>query len=49
MKHIIKLYDILVRKPEGKIKLGLRHILEDDIKLDFNNMGYECVNWIRTS
>jgi hypothetical protein len=38
-----------VRKPEGNIKLGLRHILKDNINLEFNNMGYEYVNWINQS
>lgn len=45
----VKLCDILLRKPEGKIKLGLSHILEDNIKMDFKRMGYEFVNWINQS
>jgi len=32
-----------------KTKLGFRHILEDNITTDYNNMGYESVNWINRS
>ena len=38
---------VLVGKPEGKRPLGRpRHRWEDDIKMDLQEVGCECMNWI---
>jgi hypothetical protein len=38
-------YQILIRKPEGKRPLGrLRHIWENNIKMDFRETGWESVD-----
>jgi hypothetical protein len=37
-----KVYKVLVRKPEGK----LRHRWEDEIKMDGREIGWEGVEWI---
>ena len=40
-------YWVLVRKPEGKRPLGRpRHRWEDNIKMDLQEMGWGCVDWI---
>jgi len=40
-------YRVLVGKPEGKRPLGrFRHIWEDNIKMDLQEVGCECVDWI---
>jgi hypothetical protein len=41
-------YRVLVGKPEGKRPLGRpRHRREDNIKLDFREIGIDGTNWIR--
>jgi hypothetical protein len=42
-------YRILVGKPEGKRPLGTprRRWEEDNIKLDFKEIGIDGANWIR--
>jgi hypothetical protein len=43
-------YWVLVGKPEGKRPLGRpRHMWEDNIKLDFREIGIDGVNWIQLS
>jgi len=38
---------VLVGKPEGKRPLGRpRHRWEDNIKMDLQEVGCECMNWI---
>jgi len=40
-------YRVLVGKPEGKISLGTpRNRLEDNIKMDFQEMGCGGIDWI---
>jgi len=40
-------YRVLVGKPEGKRPLGRpRHRWEENIKMDLQEVGCECVNWI---
>jgi hypothetical protein len=40
-------YKILVRKPEGKRPLGRpRHKWEDNIRMDFRDIGWEVVDWL---
>jgi hypothetical protein len=40
-------YRVLVGKPEGKRPLGRpRHRWEDNIKMDLQEMGCGCVDWI---
>ena len=40
---------VLVRKPEGKKPLGRpRHRWEDNIKMDLQEMGGGCGDWIGT-
>ena len=40
-------YRVLVRKPEGKKSLGRpRCSWEDNIKMDLQEVGCGCVNWI---
>jgi hypothetical protein len=39
-------YNILVRKPEGKRPLGrLRRRQEDNIRTDVREIGWEAVDW----
>ena len=41
-------YRVLVGKPEGKRSLGrLRHRWEDNIKMDFQEVGYWGMDWIK--
>ena len=41
------LYRVLVGKPEGKRPLGRsRHRWEDNIKTDFQEVGWGCMEWI---
>jgi hypothetical protein len=41
-------YNILVRKPEGRRPLGKpRRRWEDNIKMDFREIGFGDVDWIR--
>jgi hypothetical protein len=41
------LYGVLVGNPEGKRPLGTpRHRWKDNIKIDFQNMGCNGMNWI---
>jgi hypothetical protein len=41
------LYRVLVAKPEGKKPLGRpRHRWEDDIRMDLQEVGCGCVDWI---
>jgi hypothetical protein len=41
-------YTILVGRPEGKRPLGRpRHRWEDNIKMDFREIGIDGANWIR--
>jgi len=40
-------YNILIRKPEGERPLGrLRRRLEDNIRMDHREIGWEVVDWI---
>jgi hypothetical protein len=40
-------YSILVGKPEGKRALGRpRHRWVDNIKMDFKDIGWDCIDWI---
>jgi hypothetical protein len=40
-------YKVLVRKPEGRRPLGrLRRRWEDNIKKDFQDVGYGGMHWI---
>jgi hypothetical protein len=40
-------YRVLVAKPEGKGQLGRpRHRWEDNIKMDFQGVGWVGVDWI---
>jgi len=40
-------YRVLVGKPEGKRPLGRpRRRREDNIKMDLQEMGYKCIDWI---
>jgi hypothetical protein len=40
-------YSVLVGKPEGKRPLGRpRHRWEGNIKMDLQEMGGGCVNWM---
>jgi hypothetical protein len=44
----IKVYKVLVGKPEGKRPLGRpRHRWEDGIRMDLREIGLGCVDWIR--
>jgi hypothetical protein len=41
------MYKILVQKPEGKRPLGTpRHRWEDNIKMDLQELGCGCMDWI---
>jgi hypothetical protein len=41
-------YRVLVERPEGKRPLGrLRHMWEDNIKMDIEEIGIDGANWIR--
>jgi hypothetical protein len=41
-------YKVLVVNPEVKWQLGCpRHRLEDNIKMDFEEIGWEGMDWIR--
>ena len=41
------MHKVLVGKPEGKRPLGRpRHRWEDDIKMDFQEVGRGCGGWI---
>jgi hypothetical protein len=41
-------YRVLVGRPEGKRPLGgPRRMWEDNIKMDFREIGFDGVNWIR--
>ena len=43
----IGVYRFLVRKPRGKRPLGRpRHRLEDNIKMDLQQVGCGCMDWI---
>jgi hypothetical protein len=40
-------YRVLVGKPEGRRPLGRpRHRWEDNIRMDFQEMGCGCVDWM---
>jgi hypothetical protein len=40
-------YRVLVGKPEGRRPLGRpRHRWEDNIRMDFQEVGYGCVDWM---
>jgi hypothetical protein len=42
-----KCVHVLVGKPEGKRLLGRpRRRWEDNIRMDFREIGWECVGWI---
>jgi hypothetical protein len=44
----IGVYRVLVGKPEGKRPLGRpRHRWEDNIKMDFKEVGFESMDWIK--
>jgi hypothetical protein len=46
----IKVYKVLVGKPEGKRPLGRpRHRWEDGIRMDLREIGLEGVDWIQLS
>jgi hypothetical protein len=46
MGEIKKYVKILVGRPEGKGPLGrYTRRWEDNIKMDFREIGLECVNW----
>ena len=50
MRGRIDVYSVLVGNPEGKRPLGrLRHRWEDNIKMDLQEEGCECMcmDWIR--
>jgi hypothetical protein len=50
MGELKNAYNILVRKPEGKIPLGRpRHRWEDNIRMDITDVGWEGVNWIHVA
>jgi hypothetical protein len=39
-------YRILVGRPEGRRPLGRpRHIWEDNIKMDLQELGWGCMDW----
>jgi hypothetical protein len=41
-------YRVLVGRPEGKRPLGRRrHKWEDNVKMDFREIGIDGVNWIQ--
>ena len=41
------MYRVLVGKPEGKRPLGRpRYRWEDNIKMDLQEVGCECMDWI---
>jgi hypothetical protein len=41
------MYRVLVRKPEGKRPLGRpKHLWEDNNKMDLQDVGCECMDWI---
>ena len=41
------LYRVLVRKPEGNRRLGRpRHRLEDNIKMDLQEVGFRCMDCV---
>jgi len=43
-------YSILVGKPEGKRSLGRpRHRWEDNIGIDFREIGWEGVDWMHVA
>jgi hypothetical protein len=43
-------YNILVGKPEGKRSLGrTRRRWEDNIRMDRRDIGWEDVDWMRSS
>ena len=47
MGEKIGVYRVLVGKPEGKRPLGeLKHIWEDNIKTDLQEVGCEVMDWI---
>jgi hypothetical protein len=47
MGERIGVYKVLVGKPEGKRQLGRRrHGWEDNIKMDFQEVGYGGLDWI---
>ena len=48
MRESRGVYRVLVRIPEGKMPLGrLRHRWEDNIKMDLQEVGCGCMDWIR--
>jgi hypothetical protein len=48
MGEEIKVYKVLVGKPEGKRPLGrLRRMWEDEVKMDLREIGLGGVDWIR--
>jgi hypothetical protein len=47
MEEMSNAYKNLVGKPEGKRPLGRpMHRCEDNIRMDFREIGWECVDWI---
>ena len=47
MEHFRNTYRVLVEKPESKRPLGrLRRRWEDDIKMDFKEVGCDPRDWI---
>jgi hypothetical protein len=50
VKSKVKVYKVLVAKPEGKRPLGRpRHSWEDGIRMDLREIGLGGVDWIRRS
>jgi hypothetical protein len=48
MEEMRSAYKILVEDPGGKRPLGRRrHTWEDNIRMDFREIGWEGVDWIR--
>jgi hypothetical protein len=48
MGEEIKVYKVLVGKPEGKIPFGRpRRRWEDGIRMDLREIGWGTVDWIR--
>jgi hypothetical protein len=48
MEKKIGIYRVLVGKSEGKRPLGrARHRWEDNSKMDFHEVGYGSIDWLR--
>jgi hypothetical protein len=48
MGEMRDIYRILVGKPEGKKPLGRpRHRWEDNVKMDLQEVGCWCMDWIK--